>query len=110
MLCANDAKTPACRAVVWFNGFNLGRYWLLPGQCSGACAPPMHDGVCSLYWKDGSCGKPTQHLYAVPLHLVKPSGNLVVLFEEGPAPAFNNGTRNVEDVKLVALHAHPVLD
>lgn len=68
------------KGQAWVNGFNIGRYFLTPGQCSGACAPPIKSGHCYMHWKD--CGKPTQTMYHVPTSILKQTGNLVTLFEE----------------------------
>jgi hypothetical protein len=46
------------KGVAYVNGFELGRYWLKPGACHGACAPPIKNGFCYMHWKD--CDKPTQ--------------------------------------------------
>jgi hypothetical protein len=90
------------KGVAFVNGFDLGRYWMLPGKCSGSCAPPVKNGHCYEHWTD--CGEPTQTLYHVPTELLRPTGNLVVLFEE---TANSVQPRRLERVRLVALHAHP---
>ena len=99
---ALDLKT-MWKGQAYVNGFHLGRYYLLPGQCSGTCAPPIKNGHCYMHWKD--CGKPTQYMYHVPTSVLKPTGNLVVLFEEAAAP--NGTTRSLEGVQLVQLSEHP---
>eukprot|EP00755_Sulcionema_specki_P016194 Sspe_Gene.61401::Locus_34073_Transcript_1_2_Confidence_0.500_Length_2681::g.61401::m.61401 len=76
--------TTMWKGVAYVNGFNLGRYWLLPGQCSGECAPPIKSGHCYMHWKD--CGRATQTLYHIPSSLLKSEGNLVTLFEETVPP------------------------
>lgn len=109
------------KGVAYVNGFNIGRYFLAPGkeaihpgtsandgtelppgQCSGACAPPHHGSHCFLHYKD--CGLPTQHLYHVPYHLLKRTGNVVVIFEE---PAHVQ-TRDFKRVAVNVLRSHPV--
>merc|ERR1712159_508098 len=45
------------KGIAYVNGFNLGRYWMLPGVCKGSCAPPIKNGHCYMHWKD--CDKPT---------------------------------------------------
>eukprot|EP01059_Diplonema_ambulator_P004834 TRINITY_DN14576_c0_g1_i1.p1 TRINITY_DN14576_c0_g1~~TRINITY_DN14576_c0_g1_i1.p1 ORF type:complete len:201 (+),score=35.20 TRINITY_DN14576_c0_g1_i1:568-1170(+) len=73
------------KGVAFVNGFNIGRYWMAPGVCSGACAPPIKNGHCYMQWDD--CGKPTQTLYHVPSSVVSTTGpNLVTLFEETVDP------------------------
>ena len=48
------------KGVAYVNGFNLGRYWMVEGKCSGACAPPVKSGHCYMHWK--GCDRPTQTL------------------------------------------------
>ena len=90
------------KGVAYVNGFNIGRYWLTPGKCTGVCAPPVKSGHCYMHWR--GCGKPTQTLYHVPTELLKPTANLVVLFEE---TANSVQQRSLSGVRLQALHEHP---
>ena len=93
------------KGVAYVNGFDIGRYWLEAGTCSGTCAPPVKAGHCYMHWK--GCGKPTQTLYHVPNEVLKPKGNLVVLFEE---TANSVQARDLSGVRLRALHEHPAFD
>ena len=93
------------KGVAYVNGFDIGRYWLEAGTCSGTCAPPVKSGHCYMHWK--GCGKPTQTLYHVPNEVLKPKGNLVVLFEE---TANSVQARDLSGVRLRALHEHPAFD
>jgi hypothetical protein len=93
------------KGAAFFNGFALGRYWLVAGACNGACAPPIKNGHCYMHWK--GCGRPTQTIYQVPTELVRPRGNLVVLFEEA---ADTVQRRDLSRVRLIALHEHPSMD
>ena len=113
----------ATKGVAWVNGFNIGRYDLELGECDGPCAPPIHGGQCYIFWRN--CGQPTQRYYHVPSSLLKPAGNIVVLFEEAssvpsgsgpvaPSPppggrlfAAPGAARDLSRVALVALTAHP---
>lgn len=120
----------ATKGVAWVNGFNIGRYSLEVGVCSGPCAPPIHGGACYIFWN--ACGEPTQRYYHVPTSVLRAAGNLVVLFEETttvplpgqgpaapsppPAPAAgsvadaraaHSTQRDLSRVALVALDAHP---
>ena len=92
----------ANKGVAYVNGFELGRYWLKPGECQGKCAPPIKNGHCYMHWK--GCSKPTQTLYHVPTPVLKPTGNLVVIFEETASVV---AKRDLDAVKLVQLHGHP---
>ena len=108
--------TTMTKGVAYVNGFNIGRYWLIPGVCSGECAPPIKSGHCYMHWR--ACDQPTQTLYHVPTEVLQRTRNMVVLFDEAAtapmddvaAPrAFNNTplVRDPRDVSLVALYAHP---
>ncbi|CAA2982995.1 beta-galactosidase 3 [Olea europaea subsp. europaea] len=68
------------KGQVWVNGQSLGRYWTAyaNGNCngcsySGTYRPPK----CQL-----GCGQPTQRWYHLPRSWLKPTQNLLVLFEE----------------------------
>ncbi|XP_051144440.1 beta-galactosidase 3 [Andrographis paniculata] len=68
------------KGQVWVNGQSLGRYWtaFATGNCNecsyaGTFRPPK----CQL-----GCGRPTQRWYHLPRSWLKPSQNLLVLFEE----------------------------
>ena len=89
------------KGVAYVNGFNIGRYWLVLGQCDGDCAPPHHGPHCFLHYTN--CGKPTQDLYHVPFEELKPTGNTLTLFEEAPS----SKQRNLHDVFLEIVHEHP---
>ena len=81
---------------------------MLAGRCKGMCAPPVKNGHCYMHWQ--ACDKPTQTLYHIPTSILKPTGNLVVLFEGvGIAPdgAPLAKARDLSGVEIVALTAHP---
>ena len=95
------------KGVAYVNGFDIGRYWLIPssGCIDGDCAPPNFPGpIC--YFRYKACGKPTQHLYHVPTEVLRPTGNVVVLFDESSSVQ----PRRPETVALVALHHHPPIN
>ncbi|MBA0848247.1 hypothetical protein Goshw_030150 [Gossypium schwendimanii] len=69
------------KGQVWINGQSIGRHWpgyIARGSC-GACdyAGTYTDKKCRT-----NCGEPSQRWYHVPRSWVKPSGNLLVVFEE----------------------------
>ncbi|XP_057542581.1 beta-galactosidase 3-like [Amaranthus tricolor] len=68
------------KGQVWINGESIGRYWTTyaTGECrrcsyTGRFQPPK----CQV-----GCGKPSQRWYHVPRSWLKPTRNLIVLFEE----------------------------
>lgn len=96
------------KGVAYVNGFNIGRYSAQPGEgdCSKTgCAPPHHGPQCYLYYKH--CGEPTQSIYHVPFEVLKPTHNLVVLFEETAEYQGAHG-RDLSKVALQALTEHPL--
>ena len=100
--------TTMWKGTAYVNGFFLGRYWMAAGLCKGTCAPPVKNGHCYMHWR--ACEKPTQTLYHIPTSVVKPTGNLIVLFEEvGSAPLGSplQSSRDVSKVNIVVLNEHP---
>ncbi|XP_047982529.1 beta-galactosidase 3-like [Salvia hispanica] len=68
------------KGQAWINGQSIGRYWTAnaKGQCNGCSYKGTYrQGKCL----DG-CGKPTQRWYHVPRSWLKPSQNLLIVFEE----------------------------
>lgn len=90
----------ANKGVAFVNGFEIGRYWLEPGSCSGVCAPPIKNGHCYMHWS--GCGEATQTLYHIPTPVLKPTGNVVVMFEETSSTA----PRNLDKIQLLELRNH----
>ncbi|KAH9762931.1 Beta-galactosidase 12 [Citrus sinensis] len=69
------------KGMVWINGQSIGRHWpgyIGNGNCGGCnYAGTYTEKKCRTY-----CGKPSQRWYHVPRSWLKPSGNLLVVFEE----------------------------
>lgn len=69
------------KGQIWINGESLGRHWpayMSQGNC-GTCnyAGTFKEDKCQKF-----CGNPSQRWYHVPRSWLKPSGNLLVVFEE----------------------------
>ncbi|RZC44678.1 hypothetical protein C5167_037627 [Papaver somniferum] len=95
------------KGQVWINGESIGRYWSTPaigncGHCSyaGTYRPPK----CQ-----SGCGKPTQRWYHVPRSWLKPTQNLLVLFEEigGDTSGIFLAKRAVTSVCAQVSEYHP---
>ncbi|KAF6144115.1 hypothetical protein GIB67_004788 [Kingdonia uniflora] len=95
------------KGQVWINGQSIGRYWTTTanGNCnkcsySGSYRPPK----CQL-----GCGRPTQRWYHVPRSWLKPTQNLLVVFEEigGVASQISLVKRSVSRVCSVVSEYHP---
>ncbi|KAK6129577.1 hypothetical protein DH2020_036678 [Rehmannia glutinosa] len=95
------------KGQLWVNGQSLGRYWTAyaTGNCNGCSytgsyRPPK----CQL-----GCGKPTQRWYHLPRSWLKPTQNLVVLFEElgGDPTRITLVKRSVTSVCADVAEYHP---
>ncbi|XP_045800001.1 beta-galactosidase 1-like [Trifolium pratense] len=69
------------KGQVWLNGQNLGRYW--PAyKASGTCGNCDYAGTYNENKCRSNCGEASQRWYHVPHSWLKPTGNLLVVFEE----------------------------
>ncbi|KAK4269257.1 hypothetical protein QN277_022441 [Acacia crassicarpa] len=69
------------KGQIWINGQNLGRYW--PAyKASGTCGDCQYAGTYSEKKCASNCGEASQRWYHVPQSWLKPTGNLLVVFEE----------------------------
>ncbi|KAK9271001.1 hypothetical protein L1049_026589 [Liquidambar formosana] len=98
------------KGQVWINGQSIGRYWMAyaQGDCnhcsySGTFRPPK----CQL-----GCGNPTQQWYHVPRSWLKPTQNLLVVFEElgGDASKISLVRRSVSSVCAQTYEHHPAIE
>ncbi|XP_054780480.1 beta-galactosidase 1-like [Prosopis cineraria] len=69
------------KGQVWINGQSLGRYW--PAyKASGTCGDCDYAGTYDEKKCRSNCGEASQRWYHVPQSWLKPTGNLLVVFEE----------------------------
>ncbi|KAI3519199.1 hypothetical protein L1887_08226 [Cichorium endivia] len=68
------------KGQVWVNGQSIGRYWT--AYATGDCQRCHYTGTYRPTKCQTGCGRPTQRWYHVPRSWLKPTGNLLVLFEE----------------------------
>ncbi|CAA0842093.1 Beta-galactosidase 1 [Striga hermonthica] len=69
------------KGEVWINGNSIGRYW--PAYTAkGNCGKCYYAGTFSESKCQSGCGQPSQRWYHIPRSWLKPSGNLLVVFEE----------------------------
>lgn len=96
------------KGQAWINGEHIGRYWtsfLAPvGDCSGC----DYRGNYSLHNCATKCGQPSQTLYHVPRSWLRPTGNLLVLFEEtgGDSSKVSLLTGSIDSVCAQAFETH----
>ncbi|XP_021747017.1 putative beta-galactosidase [Chenopodium quinoa] len=69
------------KGQMWINGESIGRHWPA-NKASGKCGQCNYAGTFTETKCLGECGKPSQRWYHVPRSWLKPSGNLLVVFEE----------------------------
>ncbi|KAG4952088.1 hypothetical protein JHK85_045955 [Glycine max] len=95
------------KGQIWINGQSIGRYWttFATGNCNdcnyaGSFRPPK----CQL-----GCGQPTQRWYHVPRSWLKPTQNLLVIFEElgGNPSKISLVKRSVSSVCADVSEYHP---
>ncbi|KAL3515131.1 hypothetical protein ACH5RR_022033 [Cinchona calisaya] len=68
------------KGQVWINGQSIGRYWT--AYANGNCSQCSYSGAYRQWKCLSGCGQPTQRWYHVPRSWLKPTGNLLVVFEE----------------------------
>ncbi|KAI3753326.1 hypothetical protein L2E82_25377 [Cichorium intybus] len=68
------------KGQVWINGQSIGRYWTI--HAKGSCTGCNYAGTFRPVKCQTRCGKPTQRWYHVPRSWLKPTQNLIVVFEE----------------------------
>ncbi|GJR06780.1 beta-galactosidase 10, partial [Tanacetum coccineum] len=91
------------KGLAWLNGEQIGRYWPLTAPTDNCVETCDYRGKFNSDKCNKGCGEPTQRWYHVPRSWFKPSGNVLVLFEEkGGDPTQITFSRR----KLSALCAH----
>ncbi|KAK2446439.1 beta-galactosidase [Trifolium repens] len=68
------------KGQVWINGQSIGRYWM--AYAKGDCNSCSYSGIFKPVKCQLGCGQPTQRWYHVPRSWLKPTQNLIVVFEE----------------------------
>ncbi|XP_041998877.1 beta-galactosidase-like [Salvia splendens] len=69
------------KGEVWINGQSIGRHW--PAYIAkGSCGNCNYAGTFTEKKCQRNCNQPSQRWYHVPRSWLKPSGNLLVMFEE----------------------------
>jgi hypothetical protein len=83
------------RGQAWVNGQHIGRYWNIISQKDGCDRTCDYRGAYNSDKCTTNCGKPTQTRYHVPRSWLKPSSNLLVLFEETGGNPFKISVKTV---------------
>ncbi|PKI51981.1 hypothetical protein CRG98_027633 [Punica granatum] len=99
------------KGEAWVNGQSIGRYWptnISPNSgCTDSC---NYRGAYNSDKCRKNCGKPSQQLYHIPRSWLKPSGNILVLFEEigGDPTKISFATRQVGTLCSHVSESHPL--
>ncbi|GMH06508.1 hypothetical protein Nepgr_008348 [Nepenthes gracilis] len=97
------------KGQIWINGQSIGRYWTAyaHGNCNGC----SYTGTFRPPKCEAGCGKPTQRWYHVPRSWLKPTSNLLVVFEElgGNPTGISLVKRSVTTVCAQVSEYHPTL-
>ncbi|GMP31842.1 hypothetical protein CsSME_00005895 [Camellia sinensis var. sinensis] len=97
------------KGQVWINGQSIGRYWT--AYANGNCNGCSYSGVFKPPKCQLGCGEPTQRWYHVPRSWLKPTQNLLVLFEElgGDPTKISLVKRSVTTVCADIPEYHPMI-
>ncbi|KAK7250783.1 hypothetical protein RIF29_33454 [Crotalaria pallida] len=95
------------KGQIWINGQSIGRYWTVfaTGDCNDCnFAGGFKPTKCQF-----GCGQPTQRWYHVPRSWLKPTQNLLVIFEElgGNPSRISLVKRSVSSVCADVTEFHP---
>ncbi|KAI7730687.1 hypothetical protein M8C21_023051 [Ambrosia artemisiifolia] len=98
------------KGEAWVNGQSIGRYWPSYIAPTGGCSACSYKGPYSSNKCLKNCGKPSQKLYHVPRSWLKPSGNVLVLFEEigGDPTQISFTTQELESLCAQVSESHPL--
>ncbi|KAJ0806514.1 putative beta-galactosidase [Helianthus annuus] len=98
------------KGEAWVNGQSIGRYWPTYIAPTGGCSACSYKGPYSSNKCLKNCGKPSQKLYHVPRSWLKPSGNVLVLFEEigGDPTQISFTTQELESLCAQVSESHPL--
>lgn len=98
------------KGQVWINGQSIGRYWM--AYAKGDCSVCSYTGTFRPQKCQIGCGHPTQRWYHVPRSWLKPTHNLLVVFEElgGDATKISLVRRSMSSVCADAYEHHPTIE
>lgn len=85
------------KGQIWINGESIGRHWPA-NKAGGNCGQCNYAGTYTETKCLGQCGQPSQRWYHVPRSWLRPSGNLLVVFEE-----MGGDPRGISLVKRTAM-------
>ncbi|XP_022158679.1 beta-galactosidase 5-like [Momordica charantia] len=94
------------KGQAWINGQSIGRYWM--AYAKGGCNRCTYAGTYRPSKCEAGCGQPTQRWYHIPRSWLKPTKNILVLFEElgGDASRISLLRRSMTGVCGEAVERH----
>ncbi|CAH9088466.1 unnamed protein product [Cuscuta europaea] len=101
------------KGMAWLNGEEVGRYWLRKSSENDNCVLRCdYRGKFNPHKCNTGCGEPTQRWYHVPRSWFKPSGNILVFFEEigGDPSQITFSLRKVSSICAQISEDHPWVD
>ncbi|KAL3512977.1 hypothetical protein ACH5RR_025694 [Cinchona calisaya] len=101
------------KGMAWLNGEEIGRYWPRKSSKHEECV--LHCDYRGKFNPDKcstGCGEPTQRWYHIPRSWFKPSGNVLVIFEEkgGDPTQLRFSTRKILGACAHVSEDHPSFD
>ncbi|CAI9105117.1 OLC1v1003974C1 [Oldenlandia corymbosa var. corymbosa] len=99
------------KGEAWVNGQSIGRYWPTYAAPSSGCTDSCnYRGSYSSTKCQSNCGKASQLLYHVPRDWLKPSGNVLVLFEQigGDPTQISFATKQSGSLCSTVSESHPM--
>ncbi|XP_057787718.1 beta-galactosidase 10 [Salvia miltiorrhiza] len=101
------------KGLAWLNGNEIGRYWPRKASPHEKCVQQCdYRGRFMPNKCNTGCGEATQRWYHVPRSWFKPSGNVLVIFEEkgGDPSKIRFSTRKVSSLCAHIAEDHPSFD
>ncbi|PON79885.1 Glycoside hydrolase [Trema orientale] len=98
------------KGLAWLNGEEIGRYWPRKSSIHDKCVRECdYRGTFMPNKCLTGCGEPTQRWYHVPRSWFKPSGNILVIFEEkgGDPSKITFSRRKVTGLCALVAEDHP---
>ncbi|KAJ4838181.1 hypothetical protein Tsubulata_032522 [Turnera subulata] len=101
------------KGLAWLNGEEIGRYWPRKSSVHEKCVD--HCDYRGKFMPDKcftGCGQPTQRWYHVPRSWFKPSGNVLVIFEEkgGDPTKIAFSRRKISSTCALVAEDYPVAE
>ncbi|XP_050228465.1 beta-galactosidase 5-like [Mercurialis annua] len=98
------------KGQMWINGQSIGRYWM--AYAKGDCSSCSYTFTFRPSKCQHGCGQPTQRWYHVPRSWLKPTKNLLVVFEElgGDASKISLVKKSITSVCADIHEHHPAIE